>query len=105
MTTRQTQLLSEASWKSCDKCKTAIPEFESSKPLQGLLKSNRAWAMHRLMEETGCDLKLAKAWTLHHVEPIKYEPPHTPCPWCSQPLRTERAKQCRFWARTGIELL
>jgi len=94
-------LLPEDQWKLCERCKTAVPEFEFSAPfeveLRGLLKSSPAWATARLMQETQCNLSLAKAWIIHHVASPLNE--HPPCPHCSKPLRTSKARQCRFCSR------
>jgi|SRR5215813_3239523 len=91
-------LLSEAHWKRCEKCNAAVPEFEFSesfeKEISGLLRTNPSWVMHRLQQE-GCEMSIAKAWTLHHIPSSDYAHEPTPCPWCGRPLRTEKAKQCR----------
>jgi hypothetical protein len=91
-------LLPEAHWKECPRCKIAVPDFEFSAvfeaELQGLLKNSPAQAMARIMEEAQCNPSLAKAWTIHHVPSSWNE--HPPCPNCGMPLRTNKAKQCRF---------
>jgi predicted RNA-binding Zn-ribbon protein involved in translation (DUF1610 family) len=95
MSERPANLLPEADWKRCQKCNRAVPAFELAEPLkqklEELLKHSPAGAMTRLVQEAGCEPIVAKEWTLHHL-------PHeaTPCPWCGEPLRTERSKQCRF---------
>jgi hypothetical protein len=95
MRKKQANLLPEADWKHCQKCKRAIPDFELAEPLERelkeLLKQHPGRAMTRLVQEAGCEPIVAKQWTLHHLPREA-----TPCPWCGKPLRTKRAKQCRF---------
>jgi hypothetical protein len=91
-------LVPEAQWKQCQRCKTAVPEFEFSAPfqteVQAPLKNSPVRAIVRVIQEANCDPSLAKAWMIHLVPSHLNEHPH--CPHCGMPLRTSKARQCRF---------
>jgi hypothetical protein len=53
-------------------------------------------AIKRLREATGWGLREALMWVHRALEAGEFrpQPTRTPCPYCGQPLRTEKAKQC-----------
>jgi hypothetical protein len=77
----------------CPKCRTHIPQFavisaEDEQHLRGLPTMT---AIKELRERTGCPLRWAKIWAFHPHGP---QPSGPPCPYCGQPLRTDKAQQC-----------
>lgn len=86
----------------CKKCKTFVPQFEELSEsdavrIKRLAHSQSSLAMQELKYFTGCSERFAKIWVLHEGKPeVIYD---YPCPYCSKPLRTSEAKQCRFCKR------
>jgi len=62
---RSANLLPEAQWEQCPRCKAAVPTFKFAAPfeaeIQNLLKNSPAQAMARVAEEAQCNMSLAKA--------------------------------------------
>jgi hypothetical protein len=85
----------------CAECALHVPEFEeltetSRLELLKLIdKGERLRAMRRLLELTGCPLDWAKVWVHHSGRAKTEDTSHPPCPFCGEPLRTPRARQCR----------
>lgn len=87
----------------CHKCDAIIPEFENlaekdESRIKELIRNDRKlMAMQELRFATGCSVELAKIWVLHSGKPdAVYEGEKSLCPYCSKPLRSSLAKQCRF---------
>jgi hypothetical protein len=71
------------------------PELEAE--VRGLLDQGHTIdAIKRLREATGWRLREALIWVDRALEAGEFGPQPTrkPCPYCGQPLRTEKAKQC-----------
>jgi hypothetical protein len=77
----------------CSKCRAHIPQFADISPeVEKHLRSLRTMiAMRELRERTGCPIHWAKIWAFHPHGP---QPSGPPCPYCGQPLRTDKAQQC-----------
>jgi hypothetical protein len=74
---------------------TIRPELEAE--LQILLaQGQRIAAIKKYRDATGCSLTDVKRWLDEYL--AKFEPPignrSPPCPYCEQPLRSPKAKQC-----------
>jgi hypothetical protein len=99
------RLLPEDKWSHCDRCGLEVPEFEFSEAFQSRLKdliqnNERAQITMDLRRESGCDFGVAKLWVYHKTyENAQAAPEKVGCPYCGKPLRTARAKQCRFCRR------
>lgn len=79
----------------CEKCGSWIPQFAdiTDEDVARLRSLSNVQAMKEIKERTGCSLKWAKIWALHPNGPQpRFAGP--PCPFCGEPLRTEKAKQC-----------
>jgi hypothetical protein len=95
----------------CTTCGSRIPQFdelvgEPELRVLRLIKAGRnIEALKELQRITGCSLAWAKLWVAHRGEPEGERSPTAPCPHCGRPLRTPRARQCRFcrrdWHSTG----
>ena len=89
----------------CEVCGCRIPIFEDLDPeievrVRDLIDSNqRIEAISVLRQAVGSSLAWAKLWVAHRGVPQGEVPPATPCPHCGQPLRTPRARQCRYCRR------
>ena len=79
----------------CGKCQTWIPRFAeiSDKEESRLRSLSKIQAMKEVKEKTGCTLRWAKIWATHENGP-EHQYIGPPCPYCSEPLRTEQAQQC-----------
>src|SRR5437660_1107504 len=91
-------LAPEAVWQTCSRCQTPIPRFQMAaafkeRLLDLLSRGRKSEAMFALREASGCDVKIAKLWVTHYG--LEHFANHG-CPFCGQPLRTPRAKQCRY---------
>jgi|SRR5688500_15578369 len=86
----------------CKKCRTFIPQFaelsaQDEYRVKTLARSRTILAIKELMFFTGCSIGFAEIWVSHEGRPeLIYD---YPCPFCSQPLRTSEAEQCRFCKR------
>ena len=95
------RLLPKETWSRCYRCGAEIPEFEFFEPFKSRLrdltnKHDRIQIVKELRDESGCEFATAKQWVSHKTFEL---PEATPCPYCGQPLRTARARQCRFCLR------
>jgi hypothetical protein len=95
------RLLPREASSRCYRCGAEIPEFEFFEPFKSRLtelmnKRDRIQILKELREESGCEFSVAKQWVSHKTFRL---PEATPCPHCGQPLRTARARQCRFCLR------
>lgn len=99
--TKPARLLPRETWSRCYRCGAEIPEFEFFEPFKSRLmdlinkhdRIDRIEILKELREASGCEFWMAKSWVSHKTFKL---PEPTPCPNCGQPLRTARAKQCRF---------
>jgi hypothetical protein len=91
---------------TCPTCRTHVPQFldldasARHRVLALEFKGQMALAIAELRGATGCSERWAKIWVGHRGGPpwpIDTRP--TLCPFCGQPLRTARAKQCRHCKR------
>ncbi len=84
----------------CEKCHTHVPLFADLTPAQEeairhLAEQHKIEAIKELRNLTGCNLRWAKIWVAHPNGPrTKHGETGPPCPYCGEPLRTERAQQC-----------
>lgn len=84
---------------ACDACGVRIPRFASLtrtdrfRILKLILEGRKMHAMRELRAATGCGLRWAKIWVLHHGEP---QPrfPGPPCPSCGAALPSSKSRQC-----------
>ena len=85
----------------CHECGATIPIFEElleedERRVRDCIREGRRFmAMTELSVATGCSLSWAKLWVEHANGPKPAKEPRL-CPYCSHPLRTSLAKQCRF---------
>src|SRR6267154_1749107 len=99
------RLLAEDKRSHCDRCGLEVPEFEFSEAFHSRLKdliqnNERVQITMDLRRESGCDLGVAKLWVYHKTyASAQAAPEKVACPYCRKPLRTARAKQCRFCHR------
>ena len=79
----------------CPKCKNYIPQFAglSEAQVKRLRSLPPAEAMRELQKQTGCSVVLAKVWVVHPNGPHKARI-KPPCPFCGEPLFSERTRQC-----------
>ena len=83
----------------CPKCHTVIPQFadltsEQLSRLHSLVMSDqKMMAVSELEALTGAPTRWAKIWVTHGGRPDVFGTTG-PCPYCGQPLKTARAKQC-----------
>ncbi len=80
----------------CAKCKTFVPQFDelsdedSNKIIDLHRDDDFLIAMEKLQIVTGCSKRFAKIWIIHKGAPKSFA-----CPYCSKPIRSKFAKQCR----------
>jgi len=68
-------------------------------------KEEKIQITKHLREESGCEWGVAKSWVVHKTyENLQTEPDKFAFPYCGEPLRTPRAKQCRFCRRRRLAL-
>jgi hypothetical protein len=90
----------------CPRCKMYIPYAVGMTPevvdrLRVHLPDGQTrMDLYALREQFGFPPGWVKIWLLHRDEPH----PETPCPYCSLPLRTPYAKQCRHCRRDWHDL-
>jgi hypothetical protein len=93
----------------CPVCKTYIPYVLGMTPevaaqirvhLSGEQSSVARYALRKLF---GFPLGWVKIWWIHR-DGLHEPPPETPCPYCSLPLRTPYAKQCRHCRKDWHDL-
>jgi hypothetical protein len=91
-------LTPRSTWKRC-KCGAYVPAFDYLDPeLQKRIdKRSRLWAIRELTA-VGCDHSTAKIWAMH-PNGADGEFIEVLCPYCGKPLRTVKAKQCRWCLR------
>ncbi|MEM7245448.1 MAG: hypothetical protein AAF533_08890 [Acidobacteriota bacterium] len=82
----------------CGRCRLFVPRFadldeQDVEELRLLQKKNPGLAMRAIQEKTGASMYWAKLWVLHS-HGVHEADPVTPCPYCGEPLRTPKAKQC-----------
>jgi hypothetical protein len=83
----------------CPKCGAHIPQFADLKKADEarvhhlILADQKVMAMHELRAATGCPISWAKLWVQHSGR-ADVVGTTAPCPYCGQPLKTARAKQC-----------
>jgi ribosomal protein S27AE len=97
------RLLPKEKWSTCPRCGEEVPEFEFSpqfqlKILDLVTKGLRVETTMELRRVSGCGLKTAKAWVIHKTYKVPFTE-QSVCPHCGKPLRTPKAKQCRFCMR------
>jgi hypothetical protein len=89
----------------CPHCDKRIPQFadlseQDERRVRELIRSGRPlMAISELRAATGSPLPWAKLWVEHEGRPQRIYGVTPPCPYCSMPLRTQLAKQCRFCRR------
>ncbi len=89
--------------KPCECCDEIIPEFQNLSTeeeeivRQTYRETGPITAIYKLREFTNAGLKDAKLWVDHCGEFVHRKT--IPCPYCSEPLRTHKAKQCRHCLR------
>jgi ribosomal protein L37E len=78
----------------CPRCRNFIPSFAAFTPEEeGRLRGSGIKGFTELRRKTGCNTVFAKIWWSHPDGPhqAKVTPP---CPYCGEPLFTEKTKQC-----------
>ena len=93
----------------CHACGLRIPRFADLTDAQlarihSLIPDSKIMAVRELIEATGCQLPWANLWVVHAGRPGCATEPPAPCPYCGEPLRTPRAKQCRHCKRDWHDL-
>jgi hypothetical protein len=89
----------------CPHCNQRIPQFadlsetDERRVREVLRQGRRLMAVEELRNATGCSIEWAKIWVEHEGRPQRVFGITPPCPYCSMPLRTQLAKQCRFCRR------
>jgi hypothetical protein len=84
----------------CPKCRMHIPQFrdleakDEFRVRQLIAEERKAAAMQELRAYTGCPIPWAKLWVIHSGRADAVGTT-APCPYCGQPLRTARARQCQ----------
>ena len=88
----------------CHHCGLRIPQFadlassDERRVRAAIHNGSPTVAAAELKAATGCSWRWAQLWVLHKGRPLP-APATSPCPFCSRPLRTSLAKQCRFCRR------
>ena len=88
----------------CHECGAMIPVFEDLSEADEqrirycIEQLGVMMGIAELQHATGCSLAWAKVWVYHRGKPSAAKETR-PCPYCGEPLRTSRAKQCRFCGR------
>lgn len=91
----------------CERCRTRVPGFADlddtdEAELRGSLETKgMVSVVLELRARTGCSLAWATIWATHLNEHAAIVV--TPCPHCGKPLRTPRARQCRFCRRRWFD--
>ena len=97
-------LTPEETWPQCPKCKCNVPSFayldselRTEVELARGGTSNKA-RLHGHFRNAGIPLKETKVFILHlhGIPEPPFGQPIPNCPYCGKPLRTARAKQCRW---------
>jgi hypothetical protein len=68
----------------------ALDKGESNRQIVQRIEEHIAWF------QTNTPMPGQRRFTMVELRKEPSQTPPTPCPWCGKPLRTERAKQCRF---------
>jgi hypothetical protein len=78
----------------CPRCRNFIPVFAAVPPKEeARLRDSGIRGLSELRRKTGCNAVFAKIWWSHPDGP--HAPKITlPCPYCAEPLPTEKSKQC-----------
>jgi hypothetical protein len=98
MGNQKASILPEVEWPTCSRCQSKIPQFQFSPALNErlldlLARGRKTECVMAIRDESGCDMPTAKTWVAHHGLDCFQNPS---CPRCGKPVRTRRAKQCRF---------
>ena len=85
-------------WPVCSRCHMPVAQFSLSDrllcDLMSLLEKGQTGDAVRLLQAvSGCGRRFASSWVAHHGLTCFCNPA---CPRCGRPLRTSKAKQCRF---------
>jgi hypothetical protein len=68
----------------------ALDKGESNRQIVQRIEEHLAWF------QTNTPMPGERRFTVVELRKEPSQTPPTPCPWCGKPLRTDRAKQCRF---------
>ncbi len=88
----------------CSRCGATIPSFrdlapEEEQKLLELISREPLRAIKILREITGCSIAWGELWVSHGGQPHDEFHGTVPCPHCGRPLRSSKARQCRFCKR------
>jgi hypothetical protein len=103
-------LTPEDTWTECPKCKCKVPSFtyldpELQKQVDNARDGSSKARLVITFDTAGIPLRVSKPFALHlHGIPEPcYGNESVECPHCGKPLRTARAKQCRWCGKDWHE--
>ena len=87
----------------CPNCGLRVPQFSEVTEAEAarfrlMARQSVVRTIRQFHVQTGAPMSWAKLW-VHHASCFCPEEPETPCPFCGEPLRTAKSRQCRHCKR------